>query len=288
MERLIFTNNRGRSIELKNSGPFLLTKIGGTGSPKTTLLTSKAPNQDGKSYHGSLLEERILPIEGAIEGDSIEDVYRKRKELCSMFNPKVPGTLTYINDFGEYKIDCVIEDSPVFKERTANIQDFLIQVYCPKPYWLNIEEYKEEIAAWIGDLEFDLEISEEGMQFGHRENSVIVNVNNIGDVKCGMRIELTALATVVNPSLLNVNTQEFIKVKRTLTAGDKLVISTYFANKRVELIKNGITTNVFNYIDLNSTFLQLEVGDNLLRYDADSGAYNLDVAIYYKPHYIGV
>lgn len=288
MQKLIFTNSRGQSIELKNSAPFLLTKIEGTGSPKTTILTTKSPNQDGKSYHGTLLEERTLPVTGAIIGDNLEDMYKKRQLLCSIFNPKLKGTLIYINDAGVYEIECVVEDSPTFKDTTANIQEFLVQLYCPNPYWLDIDEYKEEIAAWIGDFQFDFEIIEEGIELGHRENSVIVNVNNAGDVETGMKIELTALATVVNPSLLNVNTQEFIKVKRTLTAGDKLIISTYFANKRIELIKNGIATNVFNYIDINSTFLQLDVGDNLFRYDAESGAYNLDVAIYYKPHYIGV
>lgn len=84
---------------------------------------------------------------------------------------------------------------------------------------------------------------------GHRESSLIVNMNNSGDVECSMRVEFTALASVVNPSILNIYTQEYIKVKRTLQSRDKLIISTYFANKRVELIRNGITTNVFNYID---------------------------------------
>lgn len=288
MEKLIFTNNRGWSIELKNSGPFILTKIGGTGSPKTTLLTSKAPNQDGKSYHGTLIEERILPIEGAIIGNSIEDVYRKRKELCSIFNPKIPGTLNYINDFGEYKIDCVIEDSPAFKEKTANIQDFLIQVYCPKPYWLDIYETKEEVAVWVGDFEFNLEVPEEGIEMGHRVSNLICNVFNKGDVECSMRIEFKALATVVNPSLLNIYTKKYIKVRRTLQEGDKLVIDTSFGNKKIEIVKNNERINVFNWIDLSSTFLQLNVGDNVLRYDAEQGIDNLEMVIYHKPLYIGV
>lgn len=54
------------------------------------------------------------------------------------------------------------------------------------------------------------------------------------------------------------------------------------------LRNGGVKTNVFNYIDLDSTFLQLAPGDNLLRYDAESGIENLDVAIYYRPQYVGV
>lgn len=287
MQKVIFENQRGQSIQLGNASPFILTKIDGTGAPKTTILTSKAPGQDGKSYHGTLLEERILPMEGAVSGVTIEDLYSKIRILCSILSPKISGILTYTNDNKSYKIPYILEDLS-FKDRIENIQEFLVQLYCPNPYWLDIQECKEEIAAWIGDFEFNFEISSDGILMGHRENSVIVNILNNGDTECGMRIELTALATVVNPSLVNVNTQEYIKVKRTLTAGDRLVISTSFGDKRVELIRNGVASNVFNYIDLNSTFLQLDVGDNLFRYDAEDGANNLDVAIYYRPQYVGV
>lgn len=290
MQKIIFKNQRGQSITLGNTRPFILTKIENTGSPKTTILSSKAPGQDGKSYHGSLLEERILPLTGGIVGADIEDMYKKRQKLCSIFNPKVQGKLIYINNAGEHSIDVVVEDSPSFKNQVANIQEFLIQLYCPNPYWMDIHEAKEEIALWVGDFHFPLIIPQEtGIIMGHRISNLIVNAKNRGDVECGMRIEFKALATVINPSLFNVYTQKYIKVKRTLQAGDKLIINTSFGNKRVEMVKsNGTKVNVFNYIDLASEFLQLAVGDNLLRYDAEKGLDNLEMALYYKPLYIGV
>lgn len=289
MQKVIYTNSRGQSIELKNSAPFLLEKIDGIDGTKTTLLTTKAPGQDGKSYHGTLLEERTLNMTCAICGASLADMNTKKQQVCTIFNPKLSGTLTYVNTSGTHSIDCIVQDSPTFKDKVATIQEFLIQLYCPNPFWEDLQESKEEIANWIGDFEFDLEILEDGIEMEHRESSLIVNIFNKGDVECGMRIEFTALATVVNPSLFDVYTRKFIKVKRTLQAGDKLVINTRFANKRVELIKsNGITQNVFNWIDLASDFLQLAVEDNLLRYDAESGIDNLDVSIYHRPLYLGV
>ncbi|WP_423739170.1 phage tail family protein [Clostridium sporogenes] len=290
LQKLIFKNERGQSIELGNSAPFILTKIEGTGSPKTTILTSKSPGQDGRSHHGTLLEERILPIEGAIVGDTVEDMYTKRQKLCSIFNPKINGTLTYINNASEHVINCIVDTPPTFKESVDDMQEFLIQFYCPDPLWMDLIEEKEEIALWIGDFHFPLIIPEEtGIIMGHRVSNLIVNAKNKGDVECGMRIEFKALATVVNPSLFDVYTRKYIKVKRTLQAGDKLVINTSFGNKRVEMIKsNGTKINVFNYIDLASEFLQLKVGDNLLRYDAEKGLDNLEMALYYKPLYIGV
>lgn len=289
MQKVIYTNSRGQSITLGNSSPFVLEKIEGAEGTKTTLLTTKAPGQDGKSLHGTLLEERTINLTCGICGTSLKDIDIKKKQICSIFNPKLSGSLTYINNDSTYTIDCVVEDSPTFKDRVATIQEFLVQLFCPSPFWEDLEESKEEIANWIGDFEFDLEIPDEGIEMEHRESSLIVNVNNTGDVECGMRIEFTALATVVNPSLFDVYTRKYIKVKRTLSAGDKLVINTSFANKRVELVKsNGIIQNVFNWIDLQSDFIQLAVGDNLLRYDAEQGIDNLDVSIYHRPLYLGV
>jgi len=275
-------------MELGNSAPFILTKID-LGSLKTTILTSKSPGQDGKTHHGTFLDERILPIEGAIVGDTLEDMYRKRQKLCSIFNPKIKGTLTYINNASEHVINCIVDSSPTFREQIDDMQEFLIQFYCPNPFWMDLIEEKEEIALWVGDFHFPLIIPPEGIIMGHRVSNLIVNAKNRGDVECGMRIEFKALATVVNPSLFDVYTRKYIKIKRTLNAGDKLVVNTNFGNKRVEMIRsNGVKQNVFYYIDLNSTFLQLAQGDNLFRYDAEKGLDNLEMALYYKPLYIGV
>lgn len=287
MQQLIYTNSRGQSIEFKNAGPFILTKFDG-GTTSATILTSKSPGQDGKSYHGSLLEESIKPLEGAIVGDDENDLYRKRRILCNILNPKLKGSLTYINDNNSYKIDCVVDAIPVFKNKVGSLQEFIVQFFCLKPFWTDMYESKEQVALWVGDFSFDWEIPSTGVELAHRESSRIINLVNLGDVECGLKIELTAIASVVNPSILNVNTREFIKVKRTLSAGNKLIVNTEFGNKSVEMVQENIVTNVFNYIDLQSTFIQLEPGDNLLGYDAESGIDNLEVSISYLPKYVGV
>lgn len=291
MQKLTFTNSRGESIVFGNSAPYILSKIEGTGGTSTSIKTTKSPGQDGSTVHEVTLDERPLPMEGAIIARTPEEMYSLRKELSRVLNPKNgAGILKYENDAGVYEIKAIAEESPVFKEKhdSSRKQLFMITFLAPNPYWLDIYESKEEIAQWMGDFQFNFEIQSDGIEMGHRESSLIVNIDNKGDVTCGMRIEFKALASVINPSLFNIYTREYIKVKRTLEFGDKLTINTKFGNKKVELLRNGVITNVFNYIDLSSTFLQLEVGDNLLRYDAESGIENLDVAIYYRPLYAGV
>ncbi|URZ15806.1 phage tail family protein [Clostridium felsineum] len=288
MQELTFTNSKGQYITFGNTAPFLLEKFD-PDPPKSTILTSKSPNQDGKTYHGTLLDERVLNIEIAILGDSSNDMFLKRQYFYNVFNPKLDITLTYTNDVGTHIIKGVVQDSPTPKDRTITSQEFLIQLFCPSPYWQELEEIKKEMALWVSDFEFPLEIPDKvGIEMGHRSSNLIVNACNTGNVECSMRIEFTALATVGSPSIVNVYTKEFIKVKRTLVSGDKLVINTEFGNKKVEMVHNGVSTNVFYYIDLQTTFLQLAVGDNLLRYNAEQGIDNLEVAIYFTPKYTGV
>ncbi len=132
------------------------------------------------------------------------------------------------------------------------------------------------------------ELAKTGIIMGLREPSLIVNALNTGNVESGMIIEFKALGTLTNPSILNVETQEFFKVNKSMVAGEVITVNTNIGAKKVIDNLNGVETNILNLIDLDSTFLQLRVGDNLLRYDADTNLDNLEVNIYYNPFYLGV
>lgn len=122
----------------------------------------------------------------------------------------------------------------------------------------------------------------------YRQPSLIVNVYNSGDVKSGIRIEFRAIGAVTNPVLLNVDTREFIKLNISLVAGDVLTASTGYGEKAVKLNRGGTITDAFRYLDVDSSYLQIAVGDNLFRYSADANAENLEVSIYHNNLYLGV
>lgn len=102
-----------------------------------------------------------------------------------------------------------------------------------------------------------LTVSDKGLQdtkeeivielIDRRQPSLIVNVYNEGDVQAGIRVEFRALGVVKNPSLLNVDTQEFIKLNITLQAGDILSVSTGYGEKEVTLQRDGVTSDAFRY-----------------------------------------
>ncbi|AFQ46260.1 phage tail family protein [Desulfosporosinus meridiei] len=287
MRKVTYVNAKGVSIELSNTAPFLLQKIETTNN--VTIYNSKGVNQDGRTYLGNTLNERDITLTVMLLAKSKDELTAYRDEINAIFNPKYgEGYLIYKDNVKERKVKCLINKMPFFKITDTSYDDCLISMTASNPFWTDIDESKEEIALWVGDFSFELELTEDGIEMGHREPSLIVNVFNGGDVECGMRVEFKALATLTNPSILNVNTQEFIKINKEMIAGETITVSTYFGNKKVRSDLNGVTTNAFNYIDVGSTFLQLDVGDNLFRYNSDTNLDNLEVTIYYMPQYLGV
>ena len=164
-------------------------------------------------------------------------------------------------------------------------------VECLNPFWREEEETKEDIASWVAAWHFPCVIekdSTKSMIYGYRAESVIVDCYNEGDVSTGMRIRFTALGTVSNPILLNVDTEEFIQINATMKTGDVIEINTKYGSKGAKLIRDGVETDYFRYIDVDSTFMQLAIGDNMFRYDAASGVNSLEVSIFYSKEFLGV
>jgi len=289
-ERIIYENDKGQSIEIGYSFPYFLQSLTGQDGASANITKVSGAGQDGSTITNVVLADRELQLTGLITGKTKEEIARYRAKLLKVFSPKTQGWLQY--EYGDVKrrIRCQVETAPKFsKENKAfNIQAFLVDLICPNPYWQDISTVKSEIAIWRSAFEFPLELVEEGIEIGFREPSLIVNVYNAGDVACGMKIQFKALATVVNPSLFNVNTREYFRINKTMNAGEIITVTTHFQNKRVELNQNGVIFNAFNWIDPTSTFMQLEPGDNLLRYDADEGVDNLEVSIWHTPQYLGV
>lgn len=134
-----------------------------------------------------------------------------------------------------------------------------------------------------------IKIGGHGIIMGLRSPSVIATITNTGTLPCGFIITFQASGTVENPKIIDINTQEYIRLSHTMQAGEVIRISTLDNNKTVRQIIGEDSINAFNFLDFaNSTFLQLAVGINYLRYDADSGLDNLSVEFKFDPRYLEV
>jgi hypothetical protein len=287
MQRIIFTNARGQSVELKSSAPFLLELIDGLGDVDADIQTQKAPFQDGSTYIDSVLQERAISLQIAILASDTATLLKQRQFFASVFNTKLgKGVLRYENGETIREIEAVVDGVPVFPSGRENrgpiFQKALVNLLCPEPFWLDEFSKSEKMSYILGGLSFPLRLGTSFAQRGFKKN-----LHNQGDVATPVTIEFYGPAT--NPVVWNRTTGEFIRVSRTLTETDKLVITTDFGKKSVTIENaDGSKTNVFNWIDLESTFWQLIPGENLIEYGSDSDSTKSRVVISYKNRYLSV
>ena len=288
IEILTYTNERGESVSFSHASIYHvnMNDVSGLSDVRNAIYSINSMGQDGDTYLGNRIESREIEIVGSIKERNKDQMREYRRRLNRVLNPQYAATLTY--QYGDFVrvIDCKVDNAPVFT-RKAIFQDFTIQLLCLNPFWRKESKTRDNIATWIGGLEVPVEIVP-GWEIGYRQPSLIVNVYNDGDVQAGIRVEFRALGMVTNPALLNVDTQEFIKLNYTMEAGDTLTVSTGYGEKEVTLKHGGIVTDAFRYLDVDSSYLQLSVGDNLFRYSAEGNLENLEVSIYHDDLYLGV
>ena len=292
-ESLIYTNERGEILELGVNSIYHVNvskDVVGMSDVLNTVYSSNSMGQHGDSFINQRIEPKEIEIMGNINVKDKDNAFVLRRKMLKILNPELQGKLTYIYKDFVREIDCRVEGTPNFKRENIFIE-FSVTLNCLNPFWREPTETKTDIASWVAAWEFPCEVEKnnaESMIFGYREESIIVDCYNEGDVATGMRIRITALGTVKNPSLLNVDTGDFMKINTTLISEDVLEINTEYGNKGATLTRNGEQEDYFRHVDVDSTFMQLEIGENIFRYDAASGIDAMEVTILYSKKYLGV
>lgn len=217
-------------------------------------------------------------------------MYELRRKIFRIINPKTYNKASgkrgellifYTNDYKTYRTYGKVEDSAEFNERKNNHDKATISFYCQDPYWLDEKGKDIDIKSVKGGLKFRLKL---GSKFATVSYYKIID--NEGDTDAPVQIEYQGPAK--NPCVINETTGEFIKVNMEIGEQEKLVINTAEGQETVNLITPHMVQDVYNNIDLNSTFFKLIVGKNLIKYSSDiEGAKDKVTIKDYTNKYIG-
>ncbi len=248
-------------------------------------------NQDGCNSEDSLLDPRVIKLNVTIRTKNRLKLYELRRKIMRIINPKTYNKDTdkrgelliyYENDYKKYRIYGKVEDSAEFNDRKNNHDTATISFYCQDPYWLDEEGKNIDIKSVSGGLYFPLSLA---TTFSNV--SFYKEIDNIGDVEVPIQIEYEGPAS--NPRVTNETTGEYIQVNMDIGEKEKLVIDTREGKETVNLITPNETKDVYNEIDLNSTFFRLIVGKNLIKYSSDIEGAKDKVSIKdYTNKYVGV
>lgn len=228
---------------------------------------------------------KLLPRPISLEFDYVgreENKSRIRQELIQFFSPFRGGELV-VNYLGvERKIQYEVTGFFVNSKLLTEPLSCLLELSCMDPMFEDILQSSEQISTWVGGWKWKFKLPFRMKQRGEPRKNII----NEGHVETPVEIEFHGPA--VNPQILNLITGEFIRIERELTSDDILYINTAFGEKKVEIIRDGVREDAFDYLDLESKFFSLQVGDNVIEYQSENGLNPQSVQIYYYNRYIGV
>lgn len=291
MRTLTFTNGNGAVVTFSDT-PYAITSLAGIDSPALTVQETTAPYQDGATFIDALFQPRDIVIEGAIAsapGDAV-DIATARRAIQVALTPKAGiGTLTYTWDGGTWEIDALPLSSPVFPNRVSTdpYQTFQVTFHCPDPYWRDTSDTSTLVAYSGGGIEIPaggIEIDGSGIhidEWGGIDGQTLA-ITIAGDVDSP--VEIVFRGPAENPKMTNVTTGEFIGLTHTLTAGQSVTINTAFGEKTCELDDG---SNAMQYLDLDSTFFQLQPGLNSILFNEDSNDAGSTATVAYRNRYIG-
>lgn len=253
------------------------------------VLTSPYSQTHGDRYKTSRAIKRNIVVQGKI----FDDFWNNRQLMYRVFRIGSLGQFCYTepdrsNRYADYYVESVEIDQDPYRGQ------YQISLICPDPFFYAGESEHVDLASWLSDFEFEHDFLAAGEELGHRETSMIQEIQNLNGVDgIGMKITLTSSGNVVNPYVYLYETGERITIGTasnpyTLSSAYKVEIDTTTGRKNVVQISNNVETRINEYLDPNSTFFQLGAGINTIGYNAASGATFLNVHIEYKMRYLGV
>lgn len=285
MYKLTMSNNAGDTLAFNTlNGDFTITDIDGLNPPDATINTSQIAMLDGEKFNSAKVNMRTIDIAFAIERNAEPNrivVYRCLK-------PKGQVNIHYVSELRDVYINGYVKSINVgyFDQK----QIVSVSVLCPFPYWQQAQAVVNELSQIIGMFHFPFaSTAEPQIVFGYIDNLSSVDVENAGDLETGLIFELYARAQVSNPKIYDYMTQEFIGVNFTMQPADLVTINTNAGQKSVKLLRDGVTTNIFNTLMKNSTWLQLPANGGTYTFMVGSGiATDLNVTIRHNTLYEGV
>lgn len=290
IESLLLTNTVTLQSILfdRDDSDFVLDEID-LGVVNGTHHSYKYVNQIGVYINSTTLEERTVSIKGYVIGDDYGLLEENKSSLNKLINPMQAIEMIILDKYKlSFKPDYSIKYSTTYKENNEVLCKFLIQGTCADPLFTTLGKQSAAIGT-IPKFHFPLIIPQnKGILMGLRTSSLYLNLNNTGDVKTGMLIEFTCTGNVKNPKLINVDTQEFLQIDKTISPGEKIVISTVSGEKYIRGTLNGVESNYFKYLNFDSTWMQLDTGLNTLKYDAEENLSSLEVSVSFLPRLLEV
>jgi hypothetical protein len=291
MREIRCENEDGMAVVFGSSpSPFLLENCDGLYTVSNAVSTSENAMLDGDTYLGSRMQRRNIVL--TLRDKTGADHQANRQVLYDLFKKGSKGLLTYTENGINRVIDYYVES--ITSDGAARARQSTVSLLCPDPYFYDATTTIVTMAAYTPQFEFVHEFVAGGEELGIRNTEKLRTIENTGAIDgIGLDITITASGPVTNPSVTHVENAETMQLGTDgypfeMVLGDVVRITTDVGNKHIYRIRDGVQTEINEYLSEESVYIQLDGGVNTLGYAADSGADNLELEIRYRYKYMGV
>lgn len=279
MYNVVFETDNGQKYIFGQDGETVFDMDLGSGI-SVDIGTSQGFSQVGETVESMTVGGRTITVRGTVFGN----VQSRKKTMRKVFAPFVWGKLIFE---GKYYIRVCVKDTPTFSP-VKNDGRFTMLLYAPFPFFYSVDDAHFNIGETVPTFSFPINYATPH-KFGERGVEKYTNVYNSGDIAVPFNVYMETSSTSVNPSIVNLDTQEYLKLNGTLTVGDVANIYRDSNNiLRAELTADGEVIDILSWIDDGSTLFQLNPGDNIIAFDDDDGGSNLTVKFTFSPAVVAV
>lgn len=262
-------------LSFSEDSDFWITKIDGLSSNEITLSETQGAGQIGSTLSAQSVRPRDLTVSGVLFGD----LAANRRALLGAIRPAVSARFVITEDGESWYLQGTPLRTPLMEE-TGVQQAFQFVFHAPYPYWRSMEETNTFLAGMEALFRFPFATGGSWM-LSRYEESLFKYIVNGGDVPVELTVTMTADTQVAQPEVRIVETGSFLRITKTMQAGECFVICTAYGQKSVIYQHaDGRQENGFRYLSPDSDMhMALQPGVNTLRYVAAEHREGLSVRV---------
>ena len=271
-----YVNADGGEIVFEYDRGYLINKPKGIDTVSCKLNEAQGIDQTGTTVQSVNVQSRPVIVSGILVGEFQAE---NKDALLSVVRPDLDGRF-YADD---YYLDVLPTATPTIEARPV-FAAFQFSLTAPYPYWQKDSSAKATLSGVSYGFKFPWNQSRK-YRFGTVVTAQFINVKNGGQVPVPYTLTFSALNEVKNPQILDAASGKFIRLNKSLAAGERAVIEITHDRTYVTSSVDGECRGA---LELTSSLYRLAVGDNVLKPTADEGLDNLQVSIDFAEEIVGI
>lgn len=271
-----YVNSNGDFIVFTYENGFVINKPNGIDSVTVNLSQAVGINQVGASIQSSNVQPRPVTVSGRLVGE-MSKVNKER--LISVVRPDLEARL-YADDY--YLI--VRPTSTPSIEPRAEFAAFQFSVLAAYPYWQKDASSRVQLSSVSDGFKFPWNISKE-YRFGSVTKTQFIVISNNGQLPVPFTMTLLARSVCVNPRIINANTGKHLTINKSMVAGERIVVE--ITHDRM-YATSSVDGDIRGALSIRSNLNRIDVGDNVLKPEADRGLEQLEISIDFATEIVGV